>query len=237
MTKKERVRYEALQRAKDFGIKHQERFPEASKAGQMFAKVAQVVAEIDAQILARLQAARDGRKGKAAARARMTEWMRAIARTARDVVRKRPGGNVTFTLPRRTSEVSVVSAARLFLRDATPISDELTALGLPGNWQSEFGGAIDAFEEQIRGRRSGREGVTTARTGIRASLNEGFDALRTLDVVVVNTLKDDEALLAGWQRSRRVVDGGPKADADAISPPTATTARTDGPVLELNKAS
>lgn len=233
MTKVERVRYEVLLRVKDFGIKHRDRFPELSRAGQVFARVAQAVADIEAHMLARLQAVRDGRKGKAAARARVWQWMLSIARTARDVVRRGPGGDTTFKMPRRTSDVSLLAAARLFLDDASLMSEELIALGLPGNWQSDFGVAIDTFEEQMRGRRDGRYGVATARTGIRTALADGFDALRTLDVIVANTLKDDTPLLAGWERSRRVVDGRARPDADATSPPAAA----GGPVQMLDKAS
>jgi hypothetical protein len=221
MTRVERVRYEVLLRVKDFGIKHRDRFPELSKAGQVFARVAQAVADIEAHMLASLQAVRDGRKGKTAARARVQEWMLTIARTARDVVRRGPGGDTTFKMPRRTSDVSLLASARLFLDDTRPMSEELIALGLPENWQGEFSLAIDGFEEQMRGRRDGRYGVATARTGIKTALNEGFDALRTLDVIVANTLKDDAPLLAGWERSRRVVEGRSKPDADATSPPAA----------------
>ena len=50
--------------------------------------------------------------------------------------------------------------------------------------------------------RSGR--CAAAVDGIRTAFAQAFDACRTLDVVVTNTLKRDPMLLAAWGRDRRV---------------------------------
>jgi hypothetical protein len=234
MTKHERVRYEMFLRVRDFGTMHRDRFPEASKAGQMFAHVADAVAQIEAQGLARLQAVRGGRAGKAAARKAMCEWMLVIGRAARDVARTGTGLSAGLRLPKRRSDAALVTAARLFLETCQPVSDELIQLGLSANWVSELTAAIDAFEDRRSSRRAGRYGVSAARAAIDAALDAGFDALHTLDVVVTNTLKDDPVLTAAWRRARAIVEGRPTKDAETTEP--VATAETPAPEPEPEPA-
>ncbi len=227
MTKTERVRYEMFLRVRDFGTTHRDRFPDASKGGQMFARVAAAAAQIETQGLARLHAVRDGRAGKAAARKAVSDWMLIIGRAARDLARTGTGLSAGLHMPVRTSDAAFVTAARLFLETCQPVADELIQLGVGENWVSEFTAAIDAFEERRTNRRAGRYGVSAARAAIDAALDDGFDAIHTLDVVVTNTLKDDPVLTAAWLRARAIVEGKPKKDADTAAP--AETAETPAP--------
>jgi hypothetical protein len=190
------------------------------------------VAQIEAQGLARLHAVRDGRAGKAAARKAVRDWMLVIGRAARDVARTGTGLSAGLRLPTRTSDSALVTAARLFLETCQPVADELIQLGVGENWVSEFTAAIDAFEERRTNRRAGRYGVSAARAAIEAALDAGFDAIRTLDVVVTNTLKDDPVLTAAWLRARAVVEGKPKKDADTTAP----AGTTDAPAPEPDPA-
>lgn len=226
MTRFQRVRYEMFLRVRDFGITHRDLFPESSRGGQSFAKVAQATLLLETHSVARLLAAHDGRRGKVAARAVVRRWMLSIARTARDVARTTSGGNRRLRMPHRTADVALLTSARLFLDDGAPISDAFIELGLPNNWITEFRAAVDAFEEQLKGRRAGRYGVAAANAGIKAALKEGFGAIHTLDVIIANTLTNDPVLLAVWARGRRIVEGAMHRKVDRTVEPVMRDAGT-----------
>lgn len=247
MTKIERIRYESLARLCGFWASNKAAFPESSKGGKTFAKVAKAVADIDAHVTAKQLARHEGQRARAAARTAVRRWMISIARSARDLRATMPALEKTLRMPAARSEVALVGAARTFLESAATIDAQLIELGLPTNFLAEFREAVGTFEEQLGRRREGRGAVAQAQRAISAALADGMNAARTLDVIVTNTLGHDPALLARWQRDRRLVDGrkarpvvvttapaspdaevattAPSADEDASSlatPPTAS---------------
>lgn len=236
MTRFQRVRYEMFLRVRDFGITHRDLFPESSRGGRSFAKVAEATSLVETHSVARLLAAHDGRRGKAAARAVVRRWMLSIARTARDVARTTSGGNRKLRMPHRTADVALLTSARMFLDDGAPLSGAFIELGLPANWVSEFRAAVDTFEDQLRGRRAGRSGVAAANAGIKAALKDGFIAIHTLDVIIANTLTTDPVLLAVWARGRRIVEGMVHRKVALVAEPTMPDAGTTLSALVLPAA-
>ena len=227
MTKTDRVRYEMLLRVRDFGASQGAAFPGSSKGGQTFARVAQAVADIDAHDTARLLAAHEGRRAKTAARRDVRRWMLAIAMTARDLTRATPELEKTLRMPRRSSEVVLLGAARSFLEAAARIDNDLVDLGLPSTFLADFREAVDTFEEQMGARRAGRGAVAAARKGIDTALAAGMNAARTLDVVVTNTVGLDPVLFARWQRDRRLVDGRTRGAEPVAIPPVQPAVGTE----------
>ena len=229
MTKRERVQYQMFLRVPDFGATHNDRFPESSTGGQLFATVARAAAQIEAQSSARFKAGSEGRHGKVA-RVAMWGWMRDIARTSRSVSRQDASRRTALRVPLKANDEALLTAARVFLEQGTLVSDAFVQLGLDANWHDTFKSTIDTFEASLKDRRSGRYGVSAAHASIKASLAEGFDALHTLDVVVANSLKGNPALIPAWLRCRRVVD-------NRGSDGTTETAQPDASSDELRKAS
>ena len=86
-----------------------------------------------------------------------------------------------------------------------------------------FKATIDAFEASLTDRRAGRYGVSAAHASIKAALAEGFDAIRTLDVVVANSLKGDPALMPAWLRCRRIVTPEAASSTPAPAVPASAT--------------
>jgi hypothetical protein len=182
-------------------------FPESSKGGKTFARVAKAVAEIDANVIAKQLAAHEGRRAKSAARTAVRRWMIAIARSARDLTFATPALEKTLRMPAGRSEVALLGAAGTFLEAAGRVETQLIDLGLPTNFLTQFREAVATFEQQLGRRREGRGAVAQAQQALRAAFTDGMNAARTLDVIVTNTLGHDPALLARWQRDRRLVDG------------------------------
>ncbi len=191
-------------RVDDFVAKHSDRFPRSSTGGQMLARLARAIAQIEAQDSARFTAVAEGRHGTAA-RAAVKEWMRTIARTSRDVSRRQATRSVPLRMPSKVNDEALLAAARAFLDRGTRESEAFVQLGLDANWHDAFRAALDTFEGSLKDRRSGRYGASAAHASIKAALADGTDAIRTLDVVVANTLKGDPVLTPVWQRCRRIV--------------------------------
>lgn len=87
MNTQQRAKYEMFLRSRDYGAEHRERFPESSRAGKMFRQLAEAAAQIEAKGQTRAHLFRDGRKGKAEARAALLTWIGVIVRSSKDVAR------------------------------------------------------------------------------------------------------------------------------------------------------
>jgi hypothetical protein len=211
MVKTQRARLEMLLRVKDFGTANAALFPETSLGGQAFAAVAAAAARIESLAETRPVEAITARKAKAEARAAVTAAMREITRTGRGV-HPAPGGTNALLMPARDSDASVFAAAHALIHNAEAVKDQLTQLGLPATCISDLRAAVDVFESTRHGRRRGRRGVASSESNMTAAFSAAAQALRTLDIVVPNAVKQDAGLLAGWKRDREVV-GARKARA------------------------
>ncbi|MCC7010717.1 MAG: hypothetical protein IT184_18040 [Acidobacteria bacterium] len=237
MKRIDRVRYEMLLRVRDFWNVHRALFPESSAGGQAFASVAQAVAGIDAHLTSKALAAKEGRRAKAAARAALTRIMRRIVRTGRGLKRTLPDQENNLEMPTRSSDVALLAAARLFIGEVEANRDRLVYLGLPPDVTTSLRDATDAFERAMRGRRTGRSDLAAAKAGFTSALALGLDAVRTLDIVVVNALEQDPVLLAKWERDRRVVGGRSRAEPKpALGPPALPAVAPEGSTSETSDA-
>lgn len=222
MTRQQRVRYEMFLRVSDFGAAHRERFPESSKGGRLFGRVADAAARIAADDSARLTALGDGRKGRPA-RVELRRWMVAVRNAARDVARTGAVEVVPLVVPKAGNDIALLSAARWFLEVARPLSDDLVQLGLEPDWMAAFTAAMEALDARLKGRRTSRSLGATARDGIASALADGFSAVRSLDIVVANAFRSEPALQSAWQYARRIAlrTGGGSAAASTTEAPGA----------------
>jgi len=220
---------------RDFGVAHRDQFPESSIGGKAFADVSEAVEAFETHAAAKLTAVKDGRRERALARAIVLDAMRAIARTARAVQPPLPAWQNRLVMPRRTSDAALLTAADAFLKGVTGDPEPFIARGLPSTFVTDLQQAIDLLEQAMTARDKGREGVTTAQTGMTSALRRGTDAFTTLDAVVINVVGKDPVLAAGWIRNRRVIEGAPKGDAKSGSVDAAAT--KDSPDDPLKKVS
>jgi hypothetical protein len=120
----------------------------------------------------------------------------------------------------------LLAAAHAFIQESQQRADSFVALGLPATFVTDLSALVARYEQTIRGRRDGKSRRDGAQAGIRTAVAKGMDAVRTLDVIVGNTLKHDPVLRAVWKSDRRVnptrkaVVAAVK-EAPVLAPPTA----------------
>lgn len=204
MTRRERVRYEMLLRVRDFGRSETALLSGALTGQQALASVASAIAEIEGYALAKSLSA-EAYRDKTALRRRIVDAMREIARTSRGVVID-GGVRVRLRMPRSLSDAAMLRAARAFLDQVETEREQFINLGLSAERVVQLRGALDAFDQITVDPRLGRTGAATAQAGITAAIARGSEAARTLDLVVRNVGGNRPALIAGWERSLRIVE-------------------------------
>ena len=210
-------RYEMLVRVRDFGVTYAERFPSPSIGGQAFAAVQAAVdhlSEHAASLLSGRGSAREGTTSKAVAREALRDDLDAITRTARAMALDTPGVDDKFRPPRGTGDQTLLNAARAFARDAGPLVTQFVAHDMPEDFMEDLDKDIKEFEAAIRDRETGKDMNVAARASIESSMEAGLDAVRRLDAVVPNRLRDDAAAVAVWERARRIEYRSSRAKAE-----------------------
>jgi len=224
MNEIERRQYEMLVRVRDFGDRYGHLFPASSVARRSFAAVARAVRELEAQDIEHMAASASARaRRKTMAGDALRARVLAISQTARVLAADTPGLDQQFAMPSPATDQALLTAASKFARDAEPLSSQFLAHGMPATFIAELLALVDIFERALRDRGAGREARGAARASTRAALASGLAAVRALDAIVTNHLRDDAVTRAVWERDRRVVypARAPRTDATPEPAPSA----------------
>jgi len=233
MSRNEHLRHEMLLRVRDFGVAHRDEFPKSSPAGKEFATVAAAAAEMQAGARRKLLAAEEDRKAKTEVREAITERLMTLARTARLAARTTPGADRGLKLPSGKSDAALLTTTLVFIEKAEAVLNVLVLLGLPKTFLTELQELADRLQVLIDATRNGKSGLAAAQLAIREAMTQGLEAVRALDVIVTNTLRENKAQVAAWKLARRVSPkgkGSRPSDNPTPSPaPAPTPAPTPAP--------
>jgi hypothetical protein len=158
------------------------------------------------------------------AREALRDDLDAIVRTARAMALDMPGLDDKFRTPRETSDQAVLNAARAFARDAAPLAGDFIQYDMPEDFLADLEKSISDFEEAIRDHEAGKDTHVAATAGIEAAIDAGLDAVRRLDAIVPNRLRNDPATLALWERARRVEYRSSRPKSETVTPEPAPVA-------------
>ena len=226
MTKYQRYKHETLVRGRDFGVTHVEVFPPSSPGGIKFAQLSEVVATIDEYMKNRVLGHAGTRGVDTAIRTKVVNYMRTLAKAARQMARTRRS-QAPFILPRYRRLKVEVATAKAFLDEAGKRHAEFVAMGLPETFVGDFTALVNEFEQEVDGRLSGKTMRGQARVGIADALRKGMQLLGDLDVIVAMAAREDDVLAATWRIARQVegqgtpetaAEAGPATEAIAASP-------------------
>jgi len=225
MTELELRQYQMLVRMRDFGAAHRDLFPRRSIAGKLFAAVADAADALQQHETAELAGRggeQEGVAAKAAARAALRRQVSAIVQTAR--ASEVPGLGGTFRASPAGSDERLLSQARTFLKEAKPFVDTFVAHELPPNFLGQLRAAIEALEQAMLARTTGRDQRVGARASIEAAMEAGLRAVRRLAAIVPNRLQDPSIVVL-WNGARRIDygAGAKKGNVSVSSEPLAST--------------
>lgn len=223
MTRMEIRQYEMLVRVRDFGAARVEMFPEASLAGQAFAGVDVAIKQVSEHAVSAM-AARPQRGGaEPTPRQALFDALQMIVRTARVIKAATPAFDNTFHLPRQQPSQTLIAVGRSFAREAQPVAALFVAHELPNTFIADLTKLVDRLETSLRAREALKDARTVARMHFETALASGLAAVRKLDVLIPNRLKDDPVTLAVWERDRRI-DYPARAKGAAASPVSSSPA-------------
>ena len=206
MNDNEMRRLDTFKRLRDFNATHVDLFPAGTLARELFQIIAVSVEELEALAAAQSSGrgtARQNTADKAAARAAILEDLAVIRRTARSMALVMPGLDDKFRIPRNPNNRALLDTARAFLTDAEPLKTEFLRREVPESFFDELRSNIEAFEATLTGQHAGNEESVRAAAAIDAAIDRATNALRQLDPIVRNKLRNDPAELAAWESARR----------------------------------
>lgn len=189
-----------LTRVRDFGLQYPTLFPVAQFAGQLMTAISQAVTELSDHATtqaASTSTARQGTTSKAAARAALREELEVINRTARVMAFELTGLGDKFRLP-HGSDQDLLIAARAFVVDAGPIRSDFQRYGMRAEFLDDLNSRIAAFEQATADRNQSLERQTASSAAIDEAMERGLKALKQLDRVMRNSLRDDVETLTAW---------------------------------------
>jgi len=211
----------AFTRTDGFGAQHPSLFPAGQLAGELMSTIGSVAADLNTRAAthaASVSQAAQGSTSKSAARAALREDLKFINRTARAMAVEITGLDDKFRIPPHKSDAELAAAARAFVIDATPLKADFVRYGLPNDFLEDLNDDIAAFEQATAVRNQSVENQTASTAAIDAAIERGMKALKQLDAIMRNVLRDDIAMLTAWMTASHV-ERVPRRRKKPQSPP------------------
>ena len=129
-----------------------------------------------------------------------------------------------FSLPRGRSDGTLVSVGKLWAEHAVPQKQPFIDSGMPADFIEKLNAAIEQVQQAVQDQTQSNGARLQAAIAIQHTRSQAVSALRRLDPIMDNLLRDDPPVLAVWKRARRVErPNSPKPVAAEASPPPAQT--------------
>jgi hypothetical protein len=231
VTNHDRRRYEMLIRVSNFGLTHAPLFPSDSSAHKALAIVAEERGQLETLAVAERTAARSaGAAAKEAARKALVGYLTRAGQTARVLALTTPQLDARIELREWPDDVLLMTMAREFAAKAAAHAALFAEHGIA---LEEIEQRIAAFDRAVHERAKRREEQVQMRARIDASFARAMQAVKTLDVTVLNHLGTDPVAVAVWKsdrpvRSKRARAGAGDKPATTPSADTASATAADG---------
>ena len=195
-----------LVRVRDFGVFHAAEFPPASNGGKAFAEMNAVVSQLEHQATvqtANSGGSRVGTATRATLREALRRTLRAFHVTARAIATDTPGLDNQFRVPAKGDQ-RLLSAARGFLDDATPLRAKFIEHEMPADFLEDLKRQIDDFQAAITEQNRSAQARINATASLDSVIERGRNALHRLEAIVTNTFRDDRPTLTTWESASHI---------------------------------
>lgn len=214
MNDEQRRRHERFNRVRTFCEELPEPFAAGSRGALALASLdagIEQCEELDASQSTHISEAGQGTSRRRELRKRLREQLSAMNKTVRAIGKDNPSVRDKFKLEAsRGNDQALLSTARAFLAEATPIKALFLEYDMSANFLETLSATINDFEQAVNQQNTGAGGRTQARAGIdeiQARMNVDFNKV---DTVIRNKFHDDAAMLAAWESASRL-ERAPKA--------------------------
>ena len=222
MNDNERRRYEMLVRVNQFGIDNAADFPIATIGGEKFNLLGGAISKIDGSSADQQAGYAESKQQfeiKDTRREDLRDLMSAISRTARSMEYDIDGIADKFRFIRNQPDEILLAKGSAFLAEATPYEDDFIAYGLPADFLTDLGTAIDNFSASFNATASATAEHVEATANNSANIREGMILVRTLEAIVKNKYANNPGKLAAWTSASHV-EKAPKKATPPSPPPT-----------------
>lgn len=202
----ERNQLTTLTRVRDFGAQNPALFPATQLAGELMASITAGVTELTmhaATHAAHTSSARQGTQSRSTARTALHADLAAINQTAHALAFQIAGLDNKFRMP-RGGDHELLTAARAYVIDATPLKNDFIRYGLPPDFLDDLNADILAFEQATAARNQSLEQKTASTAGIDEVMEQSMKALKQLDIIMRNVLRDQIAQLTAWMTASHI---------------------------------
>jgi hypothetical protein len=158
--------------------------------------------------------------------------MRKVSGVAKGLSRElHPGLAAQFRMP-ANSYKALLTRANSFLEALAPVKAELTARGLPADFDEQLQTQADEFEALTQRRDSGLTEQVGGTAGLVALSKTGVAHVAELDSMLSARYADDPVLKAAWASAKRVrhSNGGSMAPSSGTPAPASVSAPAPAPV-------
>ncbi|HJQ26653.1 MAG TPA: hypothetical protein VKA60_22240 [Blastocatellia bacterium] len=135
----------------------------------------------------------------AGSRAALQRLLEIINRTARGMSVTQPGLGEQFRMPLGSGDQALLTGARAFHANATPLKQQFIDNDLPADFLTQLAAEIEEFEQALTDKHQHRDSRVTATAAKEAAFERGLNALRQLDPVMRNRFDGDPVMLAAWE--------------------------------------
>jgi hypothetical protein len=192
-----------------------------SRAAELIAIVGDSSAQCTEQAARQDAAALDRQESteqKEAAIKTLLRQMKPVSQTARAMDKQSPGIADQFRMPPDADE-KILNRARAYISAATLIPEQFTSRGLPANFLEEMQAAIDAVMAADARQSAALAAQVAATASLADALKREREAMRELDPIMRNLLRDDPAQLAAWESASRI-ERAPRRTKTQTPPPS-----------------
>ena len=148
----------------------------------------------------------------------LSDLMETMYRTARSTSTLTPEMKEKFRLPSNNDKRTWLAAARAFVMEAEPLSEDFVGRGMAPDFVDDLRGRILAVEQAADGRAQQSGARVAATAGVRQAAEQGLAAVRELDAIVRNVYAGNEAELAAWESASHVERAPQRAQEEEPAP-------------------